>query len=81
MKTINFMGQRRLAIVISTLLLLISIASLSINQLNWGLDFTGGTLVEVYYDDSAPLEEIRGSLSAGGFDGALYLQWPMSRAR
>ena len=79
MKTINFMGQRRLALVVSTLLLLISIASLSINRLNWGLDFTGGTLVEVYYNDSAPLEEMRGTLSAGGFDGALVSSFGSDR--
>jgi preprotein translocase subunit SecF len=79
MKTINFMGQRRLAIVVSAVLLLISIASLAINQLNWGLDFTGGTLVEVYYSDSAPLEEVRGTLSAGGFDGALVTSFGSDR--
>ena len=41
MKTIDFMGQRRLATLISALLLIAAIASLSIRQLNWGLDFTG----------------------------------------
>ena len=45
MKTVNFMGQRKLAILFSLTLLLISIGSLATRQLNWGLDFTGGTLV------------------------------------
>jgi preprotein translocase subunit SecF len=49
MKVINFMGQSRsgLAILFSAALLVVSIGSLATRQLNWGLDFTGGTLVEV----------------------------------
>ena len=75
MRTINFMGQRRLATVFSALLLLASIASLTINQLNWGLDFTGGTLVEVHYDATAPLSEIRGTLDTGGFERAVVVSF------
>ena len=48
MKVINFMGQRKLAMLFSLALVLASIGSLAVRQLNWGLDFTGGTLVEVY---------------------------------
>jgi preprotein translocase subunit SecF len=55
MNTINFMGQRKLAMLLSGLLLLASVASLAVKQLNWGLDFTGGTLVEVHYSETANL--------------------------
>mgnify|MGYP001814331723 CR=1 FL=1 len=66
MNTINFMGQRRLAMLLSGVLLLASIASLAVNQLNWGLDFTGGTLVEVHYSETADLNAIRGTLDTSG---------------
>ena len=75
MKTIDFMGQRRLATLFSALLLIAAIASLSIRQLNWGLDFTGGTLVEVHYSERAPLSEIRDTLNNGGFAGAIVVRF------
>ncbi len=64
MKVINFMGQRRLAMAFSAILLLVAIGSLATRQLNWGLDFTGGTLVEVHYSETADLNAIRGTLEA-----------------
>lgn len=75
MKVINFMGQRWIAVAFSALLLLASIGSLSVRGLNWGLDFTGGTLVEVHYSDTAPLEDIRANLEAGGFAGAVVVSF------
>ncbi len=71
MKTINFMGQAKLAVSISGLLILISIGSLATRQLNWGLDFTGGTLVEVHYSETVDLHTIRGNLETRGFAGAI----------
>ena len=70
MKTLNFMGQRKLAMIFSAVLLLISIGSLATKQLNWGLDFTGGTLVEVHYSETADLKAIRSTLDAEGYSGA-----------
>jgi preprotein translocase subunit SecF len=75
MKIINFMGQRKLAMTFSALLLSISIGSLFVKQLNWGLDFTGGTLVEVHYSDSAPLEEVRQTLTGGGFERSIVVSF------
>lgn len=75
MKTINFMGQRRLAIVFSAVLLIAAIASLATRQLNWGLDFTGGTLVEVHYSETADLNAIRQTLDTGGFAGAIVVSF------
>ncbi len=79
MKVINFMGQRRIATVFSALLLIASIASLATRGLSWGLDFTGGTLVEVHYSDTAPLSEIRSNLTAGGYEGAVVVSFGSDR--
>ena len=70
MKVINFMGRRKLAALFSILLVAASIASLMINQLNWGLDFTGGTLVEVGYQQPAELNKVRAALAEEGFQDA-----------
>ena len=75
MKTINFMGQRHLAAAFSAILLALAIGSLTFKQLNWGLDFTGGTLVEVHYSDVAPLQEIRGILEGGGFQRSIVVSF------
>ena len=45
----DFMGYRKIAAGVSIVLVLLSIASLTFNQVEWGLDFTGGSLVEVAY--------------------------------
>ncbi len=79
MKTINFMGQRKLASIFSAVLLLVAIGSLSINQLNWGLDFTGGTLVEVHYSDTVPLDGVRRTLEEGGFARAIVVSFGSDR--
>ncbi|MEH6517303.1 MAG: protein translocase subunit SecF [Halioglobus sp.] len=75
MKIINFMGQRKLAFAFSALLLLASIFSLATKQLNWGLDFTGGTLVEVHYSQTADLNAVRSTLDTGGFAGAIVVSF------
>jgi preprotein translocase subunit SecF len=79
MKTINFMGQRTLAMLFSAVLLLVSIGSLATKQLNWGLDFTGGTLVEVHYSETANLNAIRGTLEAEGYSGAVVVSFGTDR--
>jgi preprotein translocase subunit SecF len=70
MKVIKFMSQRKLAIWFSGSLLLVSIFSFATKQLNWGLDFTGGTLVEVHYSATADLNAIRSTLEAQGYAGS-----------
>lgn len=79
MNVINFMGQRKLAMVFSALLLIVSIGSLATRQLNWGLDFTGGTLVEVHYSESADLNAIRGTLDTEGYSGAIVVSFGSDR--
>jgi len=65
---IPFMKYRKIAAYASLALFVISIISLSFRGLSLGLDFSGGTLVEVTYEDSVNLEEIRGMLTNNGFD-------------
>ena len=79
MKVINFMGQRGLAMAFSAILLLVAIGSLSTRQLNWGLDFTGGTLVEVHYSETANLNAIRSTLEGGGYAGAVVVSFGTDR--
>lgn len=70
-KVYNFMGLRKLATIFSLLLLLVSIGSLATRGLNLGLDFTGGSLVEIGYEKEANLNDIRRQLEGAGFDGAV----------
>lgn len=59
---LNFMKWRRATLLLSVVLLLVSIASLATRGLNLGLDFTGGTLLEVQYEQAADLDSIRAVL-------------------
>ncbi len=68
---INFMGQRWLAAVLSSLLFLASIAALAVNSLNFGLDFTGGTQIEVNYPSAVNLNNVRAELDKAGFNQAV----------
>lgn len=67
---IDFMGKRRFAVIFSAVLIAISIASLIIQGLNFGVDFTGGTLVEVGYDKAVQIESIRNKLAVSEFGEA-----------
>jgi len=78
-KIYNFMGIRKLALAFSAVLLLVSIASLAVNGLKFGLDFTGGSLVEVGYEQSVSLEDVRQKLSAEGFPDAVVQTFGSSR--
>jgi preprotein translocase subunit SecF len=79
MKVIDFMGQRKLAMLFSLVLILGSIGSLATKQLNWGLDFTGGTLVEVHYSETADLNAIRETLNTEGYSGAIVVSFGSDR--
>lgn len=79
MKMYNFMALRWPAAIFSLVLLAISVGSLATKELQWGLDFTGGTLVEVAYSDSADLTEIRSTLDSRGYSGALVVSFGTDR--
>ncbi len=77
--TINFMRWSRFAFIFSMVIILGSFASLATNKLNWGLDFTGGTLIEVGFEEPANLELIRESLEAEGFGDAVVQNFGTAR--
>ena len=68
---IDFMGARRLALVVSAVVLAASLVSLVARGLNFGLDFTGGDLLELTYEGEADLVGIRAALSEVGLDNAV----------
>lgn len=78
-ETINFMKLRLPSMVFSTILVLGSITSLAINQLNWGLDFTGGTVVQVQYPNGADLDGVRNELSVASFPDAVVQNFGSSQ--
>ncbi|HKJ70839.1 MAG TPA: protein translocase subunit SecF [Gammaproteobacteria bacterium] len=68
---LNFLGHRRKAFALSALLLIIAISSLALKGLNLGIDFTGGTLVEVGYNQQMAIGEVRSDLHAAGYTQAV----------
>ena len=67
---IDFLAWRKIAIIFSSIFLVLSLGSLLVKELNFGLDFTGGTLVELSYPEEANITNIRETLVDGGFNGA-----------
>ncbi|GAM62768.1 protein-export membrane protein secF [Vibrio ishigakensis] len=78
-KMIDFMRWSKGAVVLSVLMITASIYTLSTNWLNWGLDFTGGTLIEVGFEHPANLEEIRAALDERGFGDATVQNFGSAR--
>ena len=74
-KVISFMRWGRAACVISLLLVLGSLLSLTIKGLNLGLDFTGGTLIELHYEKAPNLESVRAQLNEAGYTGAVVVHF------
>ncbi len=68
-------GRRKVALALSAIFVIVSLASLATRGLEFGIDFTGGVLLEVGYPQAANLEEIRENLSAAGFEDAQVQQF------
>ena len=68
--TIDFVGKRTYAIVVSLMLMAVSIFSISTQGLKLGIDFTGGTLIEVGYQESVDLSVVRNTLDKAQFKSA-----------
>ncbi len=77
--SIDFMRWSKFAFIFSILMIGTSIFTLSTKWLNWGLDFTGGTLIEVGFEKPANLEDIRLSLEAKGFGDATVQNFGSAR--
>jgi preprotein translocase subunit SecF len=70
-KTFGFMGKSKFAIVVSMILVLSSYVLLATKGLNYGVDFAGGTIIQVKYEKVAPIDEMREKLKINEiFDGA-----------
>ena len=76
---IDFIGRRRIAALISISAIVIVLLSLFFRGLNLGIDFTGGTLVEVSYSSSVNTEEVRTNLRRSGLDGVVVQYFGTSR--
>jgi len=72
---IDFIGKRKIALTISALMILISLGMLAVKGLNFGIDFTGGTLVEVKFDKAPSIADVRSSISPKGFGNAVIQQF------
>lgn len=75
----NFLGRRKAAVILSAVAMLISIGSIALQGLNLGIDFTGGTLIEVGYEKPADLSTIRAALSNSGFPEAIVQHFGTSK--
>jgi preprotein translocase subunit SecF len=76
---IDFMGRRHLATLFSGILILISLGALIVRGLNFGIDFTGGTLIEVKFPQAVELADVRSALTTGGFDEAVVQHFGTSQ--
>ena len=76
---VDFMGARKWTALLSILIFLVSIAALFVNGLKWGLDFTGGTQIQVAYTTAADLPNIRESLYKSGFKEAQVVSYGTSK--
>ncbi len=68
---IDFMGVGNAAVVISAIMMIVSIGLVATRGLNYGLDFTGGALIEVSYPSAPRISDVRANLTAAGHDDAV----------
>ncbi|MCA1780330.1 MAG: protein translocase subunit SecF [Xanthomonadaceae bacterium] len=75
----DFMARRKIALIASAVLILVSIGSLATRGLNFGLDFTGGTLIEVSYPEAPELGGVRDALDQADYDNFTVQTFGSSR--
>jgi len=76
---IDFMAQRKWAAILSVILFSLSLLSLAVHGLKWGLDFTGGTQIQLSYPQAANLNDIRINLEKAGFPEAVVISYGTSK--
>ena len=77
--SIDFMGRRRTWFLISAAIVVVSLLAVAARGLNFGIDFTGGTLLEVHYAEPVDLDQVRAALEASGVAGATAQHFGSSR--
>lgn len=76
---IDFMSQRKWAAIASVILFILSLTSLVMNGLNWGLDFTGGTQIQLHFPQTIDATDVRERLQAAGFKEAIVQNYGSSQ--
>jgi preprotein translocase subunit SecF len=76
---IDFMGKRKIAAILSAVLMVVSLGSLVTRGLNFGIEFTGGVVIEAGFPDTADLTAIRAGLGQAGFPEAIVQNFGSSR--
>ena len=76
---IDFMGKRKIAAVISAVLIAVSLISIVLRGLNFGIEFTGGVVIEVGFPQAPELTDIRDGLATGGYPQAIVQNFGSSR--
>ncbi|MCH9671652.1 MAG: protein translocase subunit SecF [Gammaproteobacteria bacterium] len=76
---IDFVRHSRRAAIFSGVLLTIALLSLLVRGLNFGIDFSGGTLIEIGYPETVEVQTVRTALAGGGFDDAVVQHFGSSR--
>jgi len=74
-RVIDFMKYKTIAMVLSVILFLVSVGSLAIQGINWGLDFTGGTLLELSYDAPVNVQDIRRYLDNSDYEDVVVQEF------
>ena len=78
-KEIDFMGVRKFAGIASIILIIVSIVSLAVNSLEFGLDFTSGTSVRLSYTDAVVIEDVNQTLRDNGYEDAVVVTFGSDR--
>lgn len=76
---VDFMGARKWTATLSVLIFLVSTIALCVNGLKWGLDFTGGTQIQVSFPHTVNLEQVRSKLYQSGFKEAQVISYGTSK--
>lgn len=66
----DFIGKRKFAYALSCILIIAGIVSLFVQGLNFGVDFTGGTVYQIQFEDEKDIADLRSELGDMGYDGA-----------